>query len=480
MDEEIFIEYNEENKKKNNVIPKKKAITIVVATILIIIILAGVFVAGYFTAKSNSIESDMPLLVEAYKLLKKYYYEDISWEEFQVIAAEAMMSKVDAYTWMEENDTSTSSQSLGFTIKTTAYYKHFVASIVPSSPMDMAEASMYYKTENDAINSLNGVDVSESKIKINPGDKIYAISVLGVQPVVVEGTAQSNVSTIISKSDTVTLYLRKTKGVDLDNDGEDEYEDGIYKYVVEKTNLPYTRAFYYDSESIGDTTGTTAMIRFTQFSGTAVADMYKCLNKFVDSGCNKLILDLRGNGGGDATILSYIAGCFVNGASDSEKPLIYIKYNTGDGKYRSEYVYSSLSSTCTTVEDGEQEYAIVNLPSKVNNFKLTVLCDGSTASSSEALIGALQYYNGTTIIGSTTYGKGVGQTVRYLEDGKYVLYITNSKYYIPTKGENGETNWTVSIHKTGFTPSDENYISNSYRPLKTDKYIQRALTVLGS
>jgi len=121
--------------------------------------------------------------------------------------------------------------------------------------------------------------------------------------------------------------------------------------------------------------------------------------------------------------------------------------------------------------------SIVNLPALVEGFNMTILCNEGTASSSEALIGALQYYNGTKIIGSTTYGKGVGQVV--IPYGDYYIYITNSIYYIPTD-ENGDgvTEWTKSIHEVGFTPDAENKIDNIIRPLSTDKAIARALTLL--
>ena len=52
--------------------------------ILILMIIGGSFAGGYFLAKSRGIEGDMPLLVEAYENFKKYYYKDISFEEFQI------------------------------------------------------------------------------------------------------------------------------------------------------------------------------------------------------------------------------------------------------------------------------------------------------------------------------------------------------------------------------------------------------------
>ena len=63
-------------------------ITITAIVLVALIVMSSMFVVGYFSGKKASMDADMPLLVEAYELVKKYYYEDIDWETFQVIAAE--------------------------------------------------------------------------------------------------------------------------------------------------------------------------------------------------------------------------------------------------------------------------------------------------------------------------------------------------------------------------------------------------------
>ena len=240
-------------------------------------------------------------------------------------------------------------------------------------------------------------------------------------------------------------------------------------------------ATLYTPEQIGDPTGETAMIKFTKFAGSAVLDFVKCVKQFKEAGYKHLILDLRDNGGGDGDILAFIGACLINGADKESKPMIYNIRNTGNGKMQGSYV-STISSVEMIVDDEVTNVNAVNLPAEIGeDFKMTILCNNSTASSSEALIGALMYYNQTDIIGTTTYGKGVGQITIPFANGKYMLYITNAQYYIPTD-ENGDgaPEWTKSIHKVGFTPKEENVIDNIYRPISTDKAIQRALTVLNN
>ena len=87
----------------------------------------------------------------------------------------------------------------------------------------------------------------------------------------------------------------------------------------------------------------------------------------------------------------------------------------------------------------------------VHNFiqycirNLTVLVNESSASASEIFAGAVQDYGIGTIVGTTTYGKGVVQSIRQLSDGS-AIKLTVANYYTP-KGNN--------INKTGIKPDIE-------------------------
>ena len=76
---------------------------------------------------------------------------------------------------------------------------------------------------------------------------------------------------------------------------------------------------------------------------------------------------------------------------------------------------------------------------------LAVLVNGNSASASEIFAGAVKDYGIGTIVGTTTYGKGVVQTIQPLSDGSAVK-ITIAKYYTP-KGND--------INKKGIEPDVE-------------------------
>ena len=76
------------------------------------------------------------------------------------------------------------------------------------------------------------------------------------------------------------------------------------------------------------------------------------------------------------------------------------------------------------------------------DIPLAVLVNENSASASEIFAGAVKDYGIGTIVGTTTYGKGIVQSIRTLSDGSAVK-LTVSKYYTP-KGNN--------IHKTGISP----------------------------
>ena len=76
---------------------------------------------------------------------------------------------------------------------------------------------------------------------------------------------------------------------------------------------------------------------------------------------------------------------------------------------------------------------------------LAVLVNGNSASASEIFAGAVKDYGLGTIVGTTTYGKGVVQSIRQLSDGSAVK-LTIANYYTP-KGN--------SINKTGIRPDVE-------------------------
>ena len=102
-----------------------------------------------------------------------------------------------------------------------------------------------------------------------------------------------------------------------------------------------------------------------------------------------------------------------------------------------------------------------------------MLVNGNSASASEIFSGAVQDYGIGTIVGTTTYGKGVVQTVRKLGDGSAVK-LTISNYYTPS-GNN--------INGKGITPDvevelDEKLKQQNSITKEEDNQLQKAIQVV--
>ncbi len=154
-------------------------------------------------------------------------------------------------------------------------------------------------------------------------------------------------------------------------------------------------------------------LQIVQFDDVTPGQFKLALDGLKEQGMKGLILDLRANPGGTLDGVVDIAGQIL-----PEGLIVYTEDKEGK---RNEY-YS----------DGKGELQI----------PIVVLVDMNTASAAEILSGAIQDYEKGTIIGTTTYGKGIVQSVISLPDDSAVK-ITVSAYYTP-KGRN--------IHKLGIEP----------------------------
>ncbi len=151
---------------------------------------------------------------------------------------------------------------------------------------------------------------------------------------------------------------------------------------------------------IKDSTG---YIRLNKFSQVTYREFMQSLEALQKQGLNKLILDLRGNGGGVLEEATAIADEFLAGDK-------LITYTEGKHFPKREY-------RCQ--REGLFEKG-----------GLVVLADEGSASASEVLMGALQDWDRATIIGRRSFGKGLVQEQYDLSDGS-ALRLTIARYYTP-------------------------------------------------
>lgn len=144
-------------------------------------------------------------------------------------------------------------------------------------------------------------------------------------------------------------------------------------------------------------------IRLNKFTQVAYREFMKALEGLHKQGLKKLLLDLRGNGGGVLDEATAIADEFLDGDK-------LITYTAGVHFPKKEYRCKREG----LFEKGE----------------LVVLVDEGTASASEVLIGALQDWDRATIIGRRSFGKGLVQEQYDLSDGS-ALRLTIARYFTP-------------------------------------------------
>lgn len=145
-------------------------------------------------------------------------------------------------------------------------------------------------------------------------------------------------------------------------------------------------------------------IKISRFAETTYDEYLKAFNDLSKQGMKKLILDLRGNGGGFLKIAVELSDEFL---SDG----LQIVYT--EGKAHPKKVYSA------STRGGFENNALV------------VLIDEGSASASEIVAGALQDNDRATIIGRRSFGKGLVQDQLDLSDGSAVR-LTIARYYTPT------------------------------------------------
>ncbi len=146
-------------------------------------------------------------------------------------------------------------------------------------------------------------------------------------------------------------------------------------------------------------------IRHSDFTEGSAAEVRAAFLDLKARGINGLILDYRGNGGGIMQEAIEILGMFVPRGTE-----VVSMRGRGAGTSR------TYRTTAVPID--------LRIP-------IAVLVDGSSASASEIVAGALQDLDRGVLLGQRTFGKGLGQSPMPLGDGA-TLKITTAKYYIPS------------------------------------------------
>lgn len=170
-------------------------------------------------------------------------------------------------------------------------------------------------------------------------------------------------------------------------------------------NIVRERIHFPDIEYAGMLDDTTGYILQTGFTENVSGEIRAKLQELKKQGMKRLVLDLRGNGGGLMSEAINIVSLFVPKGS---------------------LVVTSKGNT----EESVREYRTQSEP-VAPDLPLIVMIDSGSASSSEIVSGALQDMDRATVMGKRSYGKGLVQSIRPLPyNGQ--MKVTTAKYYTPS------------------------------------------------
>lgn len=171
--------------------------------------------------------------------------------------------------------------------------------------------------------------------------------------------------------------------------------------------------------------GNIGYIRLVMFDNEIAKYFKNDLNKLLQKGIQGLVIDLRDNPGGSYEQVVEIADSLL-----PEGTIVYTENREGKKEYKN------------------SNKAHADLP-------LAILINGNSASASEILAGAVKDHNRGTLVGTKTFGKGLVQELKILEDNSGIK-VTISKYFTPSG---------VCIHGTGISPDIEVDVMGDYRSL---------------
>lgn len=177
----------------------------------------------------------------------------------------------------------------------------------------------------------------------------------------------------------------------------------------------------------------------SEFDSVTYDQYEEGLNELKDQGMEALVVDLRGNPGGNLQTVCDILDLML-----PEGLIVYTEDKNGERQ--------------DMTSDEEHQFTL----------PMTVLVDGNSASASEIYAGAIQDYGLGKIVGTKTYGKGVVQKIFDLRDGT-CLKLTIAEYFTP-KGRN--------INGKGITPDVEIKYEYDEENPEADNQLEKAVQEL--
>lgn len=356
-------------------------------------ILLAVSVQGYAQTRQATTRADEAISIfnDVMRQVDVNYVDTLNYEDLTETAITAMLRKIDPYTVYYSKKKDRDLRML-----TTGKYGG-IGSIIQQRPLPANSDKAKERKKNVSKDSLATYAINPYEGKpaqragILAGDRILTIDGKTTQ-----GLSVSEVSNNLRGEPGTTVVL------EIEREGVDK----PFKVSIVREDIhlePVSYATVIKADSLAEPVGYIAFSEFTE--GSALAFTNTLDDLYYNQGARKLIMDLRGNGGGIVDEALQIVNLFV----DRDQTIVETKGKTSQSN---------------------RTYKTRNTPRYID-LPLIVLVDKNSASASEIVSGSLQDLHRATLIGQRTFGKGLVQNVRPIVYGGHIK-VTTSKYYLPS------------------------------------------------
>ncbi len=336
--------------------------------ILLPIVALTMISIGAYAKKSHdmSLQRNLKTFNALVKTLEENYVDSIRIDDAFKAASNAMLNTVDPYTeyYTADDRDALMKMTTGEYAGIGSYITEYNGYVCISQPIDGSPAA---------------------KAGLMPGDRIVK-----VDTVVTKGLKNAEVSKLLKGTPGTDVYIEVNRPYVVDS---------LLSFTVTREKVGEKSVPYF-----GMVSPSTGYIRLTSYIANSPNEITTALDSLKKNpGFSKLILDLRGNGGGLVESAIDILGNFLPKGTQ-------VLRTSGNGK--------------------ERIYKTTHTPS-FPDMPLAVLTDGGTASASEITAGALQDLDRAVLVGNRSFGKGLVQNIFPLPHDAS-LKVTVAKYYIPS------------------------------------------------
>ena len=332
----------------------------------IIIILSAICLIAAFKSDDDyfEISKNLRIMASVYEKLNSNYVDELLPGKIMKTGINAMLKSLDPYTvYISESEiedfrfaTTGEYGGIGATIKIKEQ-RVLVTELYENSPATTSDLRV-----GDQLISIDGITLENLSI-----DEIGTL---------LKGAAESEI---------VLSIVRENQEIDI-------------KIVRKDIQIPAVSFSKKIAKNIG-------IIKLTSFTQTSYSEFKKALTALQKNDVDKLIIDLRSNGGGLLNEAVKIVNLFI----DKGQKVV---------------------STKSRIKEMNRTYITQELPIAKDMF-VVVLVDEMSASASEIVAGSLQDLDRGVVVGNTSFGKGLVQQTKPVSFGGQIK-LTVAKYYTPS------------------------------------------------